>query len=338
MKDKFLTGKLKMELLSRLLKSYCEVSDPTVVIGPKVGEDAAVINIGNTLLIAKTDPITFAIDRIGQYAIDINANDIACMGGTPKWFLATILLPEGKTDEALIERIFSQLSEACKRLNIAICGGHTEVTYNLDRPIIVGQMLGVVSKEGLIKSSDAKVGDHILLTKGIAIEATSLLVREKENELLKSFDSSFLKKCKGFLNEPGISVLKDAKIAIECGGVHALHDPTEGGLATGLCELASASDIGLEMWLDSIPIFPETKKLCNFFKLDPLGVIASGSLLIVCDSTSSGKIISSLKRSHIECSHIGMIKDKANGSTIIRDSKETSLQRFDQDEISKVFT
>lgn len=331
-------GKLNIGHLSKLLKQYKGASSSSVIVGPAVGEDAAIIDFEGDYLIAKTDPITFATDQIGQSAIDVNANDIACMGGNPKWFLATILLPEGKTDEALVEKIFSQLSEACQRLGIAICGGHTEVTYGLDRPIIVGQMLGVVSKEGLIKSSDAKVGDHILLAKGIAIEATSLLAHEKENELLKSFDGLFLKKCKLFLKEPGISVLEDARIAIKSGGIHALHDPTEGGLATGLHELASASGTGIEVWFDSIPIFSETKNLCDFFKLDPLGVIASGSLLIVCDSASSGKITNSLKREHIECSHIGLIKDRTEGITIIQDSKKTSLRCFDQDEVSKVFS
>ncbi len=330
-------GKLKMEQLAGLLKRYKGAPDSSVIVGPAIGEDAAVIGIDENFLIAKTDPITFAVDRIGQYAININANDIACMGGRPRWFLATILLPEDRTDEALVENIFSQLSEACKQLGIAICGGHTEVTYGLKRPIVVGQMLGMVSRERLIRSSGAMADDHIIVTKGIAIEATGLLAREKEGELTKVFDLKFIDRCKGFLKTPGISVLRDAEIAATAGDVHAMHDPTEGGLATGLHELATAAGVGLEIWADKIPVFPETKVLCDFFGLNPLGVIASGALLIAAAPSSSEQIISSLRAEGIDCFHIGMVKDKSKGLIMIQDSERLPLPCFEQDEVSKAF-
>ena len=330
-------GKLKMERLAGLLQKYKGAPDSSVVVGPEIGEDAAVININETLLIAKTDPITFATDRIGEYLINVNANDIACMGGNPKWFLATILLPEGKTDDALVEKLFSQMSDTCSSLGIAICGGHTEVTHGLDRPIVVGQMLGLVPKEGFIRSSGAKPGDHILLTKGVAVEATCLIAREKEDELIGKFDRHFIESCKGFLSSPGISVLKDATIALDAGEVHAMHDPTEGGLATGLHELSTASNVGIEVYGDKVPVFPETGKLCSFFNLDPLGVIASGALLIVARPESSERIIRALISEGIPCAHIGIIKEKSEGITIIKASKRRTLPCFDQDEISKIF-
>lgn len=161
--NKLPIGKLKMGHLSKLLDRYKGVSSSSVIVGPAVGEDAAVIDFMNGYLIAKTDPITLATDEIGQYAIDVNANDIACMGGEPRWFLATILLPENKADESLVENIFSGLSSACQKIGISICGGHTEVTYGIDRPIVVGQMLGVVDRKKLIKSSGARAGDHSAL-------------------------------------------------------------------------------------------------------------------------------------------------------------------------------
>jgi hydrogenase expression/formation protein HypE len=171
-------GKLKLEQLQRLLRTYTS-ADERIILGSQVGEDAAVIDFGATYLVAKTDPITFVAEDIGWYTIVINANDIVTRGATPKWFLATILLPENRTTVEIVETIFAQLAEACRRYHIAFCGGHTEVTYGLERPIVIGQMLGEVAKEKLITTAGAQVGDDILLTKGIAVEATSIIARVK---------------------------------------------------------------------------------------------------------------------------------------------------------------
>jgi len=333
----FPVGKLKMEQLFHLLRRYRGAPDDSVIVGPEVGEDAAVIKVGSEFLVAKTDPITFATDRIGEYTIHVNANDIACMGGKPRWFLATVLLPEKSTDDSLVEGIFSQLSEACKRLGISLCGGHTEVTYGLQRPIVVGQMLGTVSKGGLIRSSGARPSDHILLTKGVAVEATSLLAREKEMGLLRVFDRKFVNRCKAFLDSPGISILEEAEIATRTGGVHAMHDPTEGGVSTGLHELALSAGVGLEVWADRIHVFPETDAICNFFHIDPFGVIASGALLISAEPSSSEEIMKALRSKGIDCFHIGVVKEKSEGLIMIKDSRKLPLPRFDQDEISKIF-
>ena len=131
-------GKLPPEILGRLLAGT-PCTDPRVVVGPRIGEDAAVIDFGATYLVAKTDPITFATDRIGWYAVNINANDVAAMGARPKWFLATLLLPEGSADEGLAEGIFNDIVASCAGLGISLVGGHTEITAGLERPILVGR-------------------------------------------------------------------------------------------------------------------------------------------------------------------------------------------------------
>ena len=229
------TGKLPHNILSTLIEHYT-TKNPDVVVGSKIGEDAAVIEFGNKYLLAKTDPITFVTDEIGYYAININANDIACMGGVPRWFLASLLLPEGLTTEKMVENIFSLVSAACKEKNIAFCGGHTEITYGIDRPILVGQMLGEVDKEKLIINSNAQIDDDILLTKGIAIEATSIIAREKGTELVETFSQQLVDQCKNYIYDPGIGVLKEAQIAAQLDEIHAMHDPTEGGLAVAAAE------------------------------------------------------------------------------------------------------
>ena len=100
------TGKLPLDLLGKLL-SKIEVTDPRVILGGTLGEDAALIDIGDRYLVSKTDPITFVTDLIGWYLVQVNANDIAVMGGTPRWLMATLLLPE-HTNEETVENIFAQ--------------------------------------------------------------------------------------------------------------------------------------------------------------------------------------------------------------------------------------
>ncbi|RMF89925.1 MAG: hydrogenase expression/formation protein, partial [Nitrospinota bacterium] len=220
----FTPGKLPQEYLALLLKAHAQ-PDERVVVGARIGEDAAVIDMGTHYLIAKSDPITFATDQIGYYAVQVNANDIATRGGTPRWFLATLLLPE-QTTATLVEEIFAQLSSACRALGITLIGGHTEITYGLDRPILSGHMLGEVAKEALITTAGARVGDSVFLSKGICVEGTSIIAREKFSELLQQgFSEAFLRQAQQFLFTPGIGVVRDAKIARELAPIHSMHDP-----------------------------------------------------------------------------------------------------------------
>ncbi|MEE9515035.1 MAG: AIR synthase related protein, partial [Candidatus Brocadiales bacterium] len=173
-------GKLPSKLLGELLaqkSSDAGAGDPRVIIGPRVGEDAAVLDVGsqNTYLVAKTDPITFAADQIGWYAVNINANDVATLGAVPRWFLATVFLPEGKSSDEMVREIFDDIFRAAKDLDVTVCGGHTEITAGLERPVVVGQMLGEVEKDRLVRKTDIRAGDDIILTKGIAIEGTAIL-------------------------------------------------------------------------------------------------------------------------------------------------------------------
>ena len=328
-------GKLKIDLLQELLPQSHR--DARVIVGPKIGEDAAVIDFGESYLVAKTDPITFATDEIGWYLICVNSNDIATMGAVPKWLLTTILLPENRTTEVLIRRIMEQINTACEHFGITLCGGHTEITYGLDRPIVIGQMLGEVEKGKLIVSSGAQAGDDLILTKGLGIEATSIIARECESDLLEKFSPTFLNRAKGYLTSPGISVLEEAQIAVETGGVHAMHDPTEGGVATAIHELAHAANLGVVVWQDALLISDETEQLCGELDLNPLGVISSGALLIVADPTKSSEIVSAITERDIPSKIIGQLLPPGSGRWIEVDSQRCPLPIFETDEITKVF-
>ena len=336
MSDYLPVGKLEMDYLGQVLARYAQVNE-RVVVGAEVGEDATVIDFGDRYLVAKTDPITFATEEIGWYAVNVNANDVAATGAIPRWFLATVLLPAGSTDRAMVEGIFSQLSAACRQLGISLCGGHTEITHGLARPIVVGHMLGEAERDGLVTTAGAQVGDDIILTKGIAIEATSIIAREKAGELAGKYPAEFIDRCQGFLHQPGISVVREAQIATAQARVHAMHDPTEGGLAMGLRELAQAADVGLLVHQERIEVLPETALLCADYGLDPLGVIASGSLLIVLSPPDSARVIEKLEKAGIAAAVIGEVVAREKGLKLTAGGAASELPHFERDEIAKLF-
>lgn len=332
----FPIGKLNPRFLEEMFNIQ-SINDQRVVVGPAIGEDAAVIDMGDRYLVLKSDPITFATQEIGWYAVNVNANDIATMGAQPKWFLATVLLPEKKTDENLVKGIFEEIIKACESFEITLCGGHTEITAGLDRPIISGHMAGEVEKDKLVVNSNAMVGDEIILTKGIAIEGTSLIAREKGKELVQIYSEDFVENAKRFLYDPGISVVKEALIANNICKIHAMHDPTEGGLATGLMEIAKISDSGLLVDLDQINCYKETKILCSRYNINPLGLLASGSLLIVLEPSDAKKVMDRLKDNNIKSAVIGKLIEKNEGFKILKGGSIYNLPTFSADEITKIY-
>lgn len=335
----FPLGKLPPDHLTRLL-AQLPGRDPRVILGPKVGEDAAVLDLGDRYLVAKSDPITFATDAIGWYGVHVNANDVACTGATPCWFLATLLLPEGLADATMVDAIFAQITQACKEVGASLVGGHTEITYGLDRPILVGAMLGEVAPEYLITTGGAQPGDAVMLTKRVAVEATAIIAREKRDELLErhGFSADYLDRCANFLHQPGISVVREAQVATAVAPVHAMHDPTEGGIATGLWELAAAAGVGLEIDGQAVPIYPETRTLCKAYGIDPWGVIGSGSLLLTASTDDAERICDALTEARIEATVIGRVVGQEGGVVVQHaDGQDTPLPSFARDEIVRLF-
>ncbi len=330
------TGKLSLDQMRRLLEK-CSITDPRVVVGPMVGEDAAVIDVGDRYLTLKTDPVTFVAEDVGWYVVHINANDLAVMGSVPRWFTAALLLPAGKASLADAEKVFDQLVLGCQSLGIALVGGHTEVTGCVDRPVLVGHMVGEVAKDKLVTTAGARVGDVILLTKGIAIEGTSIIAREQEGVLLRrGYDPSFIQRCKDFVFNPGISVVDEALIAVNSVRVHSMHDPTEGGIATGLHEIACAAGVGILVRQDALPLYQESETLCGEFGLDPLGTIASGALLLTVDPSDACKLLEAYREREIPCRPIGEVRPPDSG-VMMETSKGTApLPLFAADEITRL--
>jgi hydrogenase maturation factor len=330
-------GKLPARTLQAILERHA-VKDPRVIVGPRVGEDAAVIDMGDRYLIATSDPITFATGDVAWYALQVNANDVAVRGARPRWFLATILLPEGRTSADEVSALFAQLHDACEDMGVALVGGHTEITYGLDRPIVAGTMLGEVAKDKLVTTSGAQVGDAVVMTKGVPLEGAAIIAREKEPELrTRGVSASVIRKAKSFLRAPGLSVLPEAEIACELATVHAMHDPTEGGIATALHELADAAGVGLRIDRDRVMLLPEGRLLCEAFGLDPLGTIASGALVMTLAPAEAGVVIHALARESIDCHFIGQVVPRDQGVLLVDGAHQAPLPIFHQDEITKIF-
>jgi hydrogenase maturation factor len=327
-------GKLRPAFLGALFARHVP-PDPRVVVGPRVGEDAAVVDLGERYLVATTDPVTFVTDDLGWYALVVNANDLAVRGAAPRWFLATCLLPEGRTTEAQVEALFQQLGAACRALGVALVGGHTEVTHGLDRPIVVGTMLGELAKDRLVTTAGARPGDVLLLTKGVPIEGTSIIARVRAADLrARGFDEAWLARARGSLRR--LSVVPEALLAAELVPVHAMHDPTEGGLATALWELAEAAGVGLVVDAERIPILPEGAALCREFGLDPLGTIASGALLVALAPADAGVLLHALARDGIDAAFIGRVVGPEAGVVLARAGRSLPMPRFEQDELTRL--
>jgi hydrogenase expression/formation protein HypE len=330
-------GKLPSALLNRLLSSL-PTEHPQLLLGPGVGEDAAVIEFTpGRLLVAKSDPITFATDEIGYYAVNVCANDLAVTGATPRFYLPTLLLPVNSMDEAAVAAIFSQLADACRTLGIIVAGGHSEVTRAVNQPLIAGTMLGEVDPNRFLRSSGCRPGDLILLAGSVPVEGTSIIARERRQDLLaRGWPVEEVEQAAGYLYDPGISVLPPALAAAQSGLATAMHDPTEGGIATGLLELSVAAQSGLEVDLDAIEVPEISARLCALYGLNPLGTIASGALLATTPAENAGQLQALWTEIGWPSRIIGRILPPEEGIYALRNGQKTAPPRFDADEIVKL--
>ena len=328
-------GKLPPALLSELLSEFA-ANDPRVRVGPKVGEDCAVIEMGNQLLIAKSDPVTFVVDRIGWYAVQVNANDIACTGGVPRWFLPTILLPPN-IDENEIRAIFSDIAMACGELGVSVVGGHTEISIGIPRPIVAGTMLGELdSSANLISSSGAQDGDSIIVTTGIAIEGTAILAREFAADLSRlGVNDDDIARAADYLKRPGISVVSAARALCDSVDVHSMHDVTEGGVITALREVAIGSDVGLVVEAESMPILPESVTICQVLGIDPLGLLGSGALVATLSSSDVPRALRALDATGVSGWEVGQIMEADEGLWMVDRTGDNALPEFRRDELAR---
>ncbi len=331
-------GKLPSDLLSRLVTTYATHDDPTVIVGPGRGRDAAIVQVGNALLAVKSDPITFASDSAAAYLVDVNANDLACLGATPRWLLVTALLPAGATTVDVVESQFRGLAAICAARGISLVGGHTEITPAVNWPVLIGALFGEVEPGRLLHPGGSQPGDRLLLTKSLAIEGTALLARELGHRLSTTIGPEIVARAAALLSDPGISVVRDATILLGHGGVTALHDPTEGGLATGAREIADAAGLGVILDHGSVPILAETDAIATALGLDPLGLLASGSLLATSAPEHSHTLIALGLAAGFLVTDVGEITADPRAFLRLRDGRTSPLPEFSSDEVTRVLS
>jgi hydrogenase expression/formation protein HypE len=320
------TGKLPPELLAELLEASLP---PEVRLGPRIGEDACAIDVPAGTLVAATDPITLTGSDVGAHAVVINANDVAVMGVRPRWFLAAILFPVG-TRPADVRALFARMRAALDALGAALVGGHTEVTEAVSQTVVVGQMLGITEGEGVVRTGGMRAGDVVVQVGPAPVEGAAVLA-EAAAARSDRIASGMLTAAEAALSDPGISVVESALRAAAL-GASALHDPTEGGLAGGLHELAEASGLGLRVADDAVLWYEPGLAVCRALGADPWGTLASGALLAAFAETGAERAVRVLEAEGWPAAIIAGAEPGAG----VRRSDGTPLRRFDRDEVARV--
>ena len=324
-------GKVSETVLKRSIFKQIHTKRDEVLLGAGVGEDCAAVKLSpGEIFVISTDPITGTVKDVGMLAIQITANDLASSGAEPVGVMLTVLLPE-EIEEEDIREMMRQVEEACAHFHIQVMGGHTEVTRAVTQPVISVTGVGKVREDRLVSTAGAKPGQDILVTKWIGIEGTSIIAKEKEQELLERFSQAFVDTAKGF--DQYLSVLPDSRIAVEH-GVSAMHDVTEGGIYGALWEVAEASGIGLEIDLKAIPIRQETIEICEYFELNPYYLISSGCMLMAADQGHD--LVRKLEAAGIPAAVIGKATD-GKARRIWNGGEESYLERPKTDELYKIY-
>jgi hydrogenase maturation factor len=328
-------GKVPPGTLSALL-AHLPSGDPGVLVGPGPGQDAAVIDLGEQLLVVASDPVTFVTEQLGWYAVQLNANDVACMGARPRWFLAVVLVPPRLAEEEWLEGVFAELGSACRELGVQVVGGHTEVTPGLETPIVSGCMFGLTTRRDLVDKARVQPGDRLVLVRPIAIEGTAILARERAEELCPVLGAERLGVAQGFIRNPGIGVSALALEIAAMEGITALHDPTEGGLYGGLAELAAAAGVGLRIDLERVPVHAETRRICQYFGIDPYGLIASGSLIVAARPDAARRLLRWLAERNVVAAEIGVVAPAEEGLQLVGWGEKRPLRPPQRDELTRV--
>jgi hydrogenase maturation factor len=321
-------GKLPPDLLAELLPA-AEDLPPEVRIGPALGEDACAIDVPAGTLVAATDPITLTGEAVGAFAVVVNANDVAVMGVRPRWFLAAVLLPEGSREDE-VRALFGTMHAAVARAGVALVGGHTEVTAAVSQPVVVGQMLGFAEDGRVIATGGVRPGDAIVQAGPAPVEGAAVLAAEAR-ERLGGLPPRVRAEAARGAETPGLSVVEAALLAA-AQGAHALHDPTEGGLAAGLCELATASGVALVVDPEAVLWFEPGLAVCRALGADPWGTLASGALLAAFPAEGAAAACRALGDAGIAAAVVGRAETGAG----VRLQDGTPLEAPARDELARL--
>ncbi len=302
-------GKVDRAVFDKLILPKLGKPDRSVLVGPRHGVDASVIELADGSVMVLAEDPTFGMPvlmpHFGWSIVHICASDVAVLGVKPRYLTICLMLPPGTADDVL-EHIWNEIHTECDRLGIAIVGGHTGIYPGIGYPLNGGcTVIGLGSREQITPACNARAGDRIIITKGPAIEATGILASQAEEALAKKFGRDIVEKGKGYFLE--MTVVKDALTAAPY--AHAMHDATEGGLLNGVYEIAFASGAGVTVYEDKIFIPEEIGTICGYFDIDPLISISEGTLVITASPENTPALLKSLKEQDINAWEIGEMTD-----------------------------
>lgn len=323
-------GKIPESVLKRSIFKQIHTKREEVLLGAGIGEDCAALKLQpDEIFILSTDPITGTVQDIGNLAIHITLNDLASAGAEPVGVLLTILLPEG-FEEPELREMMKQMEESCSNAGVQIMGGHTEVTRAVNQPVVSVCGVGKGKDGQLVSTAGAKPGQDIVITKWIGLEGTSIIAKEKAEELGNRYPKDMIGTAQRF--DQYLSVLPEAAVAVKS-GVSAMHDVTEGGIFGALWEMAESSGVGLEIDLRKIPVKQETIEVCEFFGVNPYELIASGSMLMAAED--GNLLVRELQKAGIPAVVVGKATE-GNDRVLVNGEERRFLEPPKTDELYKV--
>jgi hydrogenase expression/formation protein HypE len=328
-----LTGKVTSEIFDRVILERLGVSDPDVLVGPHHGVDVGVVRVAPGVAMAlTTDPVfvvpVYGWERAAWFAVHILASDASTSGLPMRWMTVDLNLPPELSDDDLAT-LWTAYSKACEDLGLAIVTGHTGRYDGCAWPMVGGATcITLGPDDAYVTPTMARPGDRIVVTKGAAIEATALFGATFPDRLAAEVGSEVAKAADGLFDQ--MTVVPEARIAAAYGlrdrGVTAMHDATEGGVIGGLAEVAAASEVGLRVDLDTVPVRPEVRTVCDHVGMDPYISISEGTLIATVRPEHVGGFMSALQSEGIEAAEVGEVTDPEKGTVLVVDGRDEPLE------------
>ena len=322
-------GKVSINELKKLVLDKIETRNPETLVGPMVGEDSAVLDCGEFVMVVSTDPITGVEAGMGSLAVNIACNDVAANGARPIGIQQVLLIPPEISEEELVA-IVEDINQAAQELGVDILGGHTEVTEVVNKPLVSCTALGKAGQDEYVTSAGAEPGDEIIVTKWTGLEGTSILATDFYDQLLEAgVEESLLQAAQKLSTD--ISVIPEGMIGAEL-GVNAMHDVTEGGLYGSLYELAEAAGVGFKIKEAEIPVHDVTQAVAEALDLNPYQLIGSGMMILT--TPLGGDLAAKLEQKGIKSTIIGTITadkriiEQPSGSRQLTSAPEDELWRI----------
>lgn len=333
-------GKPSASRLQKLLGTHFGAPSDQVLVGPGPGLDAAVLSLGPDQVMAiAEDPIFPApglpLDLLGWFTVHIGASDVAVTGIAPQFMTYTLLLPP-TCPEADAETIITAISAAARDLNIAIVGGHTGWYDAVTIPTVGGVTVwGMAPTTHWASPGGAQDGDVLLMTKGPAIEAVALLAVVYKERLTRTIPAVHLEQALERVQQ--ITVVRDALSAFATGGIHAMHDATEGGVLGGVLEMAAAAGLSAAIDIDAIAVPEDIVTVASELGFDPWCAISEGTLLAAVAPDAVAAVQSRWDQEGIGSQVLGRFDASLPHSTVVRNGNADALKEPAEDPFWSLF-